>query len=61
LQGEVVQEVIKRKAGGRVKADFALFPSREMTKVRLSVKTVLFTIFRSKYELKKTKLWWNNE
>jgi hypothetical protein len=33
LQAEVAQEVVKRKAGGSVKADFALFPSREMTKV----------------------------
>ncbi|XP_069679025.1 dynactin subunit 1 isoform X4 [Periplaneta americana] len=32
LQAEVVREVVRRKAGGRVKADFALFPSREMTK-----------------------------
>lgn len=32
LQAEVVQEVVKRKAGGSVKADFALFPSKEMTK-----------------------------
>ncbi|XP_021939301.1 LOW QUALITY PROTEIN: dynactin subunit 1-like [Zootermopsis nevadensis] len=32
LQMEVVREVARRKAGGRVKADFALFPSTEMTK-----------------------------
>ncbi|PSN47810.1 Dynactin subunit 1 [Blattella germanica] len=33
LQADVIREVVKRKTGGRVKADFALFPSREMTKV----------------------------
>jgi len=32
FQVEVVQEVAKRRAGGSVKADFAQFPSKEMTK-----------------------------
>jgi hypothetical protein len=48
LQNEVVREVVKRKAGGRVKADFALFPSREMTKVRSSIRNLLSNIFRVK-------------
>jgi hypothetical protein len=32
FQVEVVQEVAKRRPGGSVKADFAQFPSKEMTK-----------------------------
>jgi hypothetical protein len=33
MQAEIAQEVVKRRVGGSVKADFAIFPSREMTKV----------------------------
>jgi hypothetical protein len=39
LQIEVIQEVSKRRAGGSVKADFAQFPSKEMTKVRCCVRS----------------------
>ena len=39
VQVEVVQEVAKRRAGGSVKADFAQFPSKEMTKVRCCVRS----------------------
>ena len=39
LQVEVVQEVAKRRAGGSVKADFAQFPSKEVTKVRCCVRS----------------------
>jgi hypothetical protein len=56
LQIEVAREVVKRKAGGRVKADFALFPSKEMTKVSCSIRTLLSVIFKSKHELQKDKI-----
>jgi hypothetical protein len=56
LQTEVVGEVVKRKAGGRVKADFASFPSREMTKVRSNIRTLYSIILGSKHELQKDEI-----
>jgi hypothetical protein len=44
FQAEVIREVVKRKPGGKVKADFALFPSREMTKVKFMQSLILVSL-----------------
>lgn len=33
FQDKVTREVVKRKYGGRIDADFTVFPTKEMTKV----------------------------
>lgn len=34
FQAKVAQETVKRKYGGRIDADFNVFPTREMVKVK---------------------------
>lgn len=33
LQNEVINEVVKRKRGGKIETDLAVFPTPEMSKV----------------------------
>jgi hypothetical protein len=48
-----MQEVAKRRAGGSVKADFAQFPSNEMTKVRCCVRSPRHTSFSQTISFKR--------
>jgi LDH2 family malate/lactate/ureidoglycolate dehydrogenase len=53
VQVEVIQEVAKRRAGGSVKADFAQFPSKEVTKVRCCVKSLRHASLKPKYKFQR--------
>lgn len=39
FQNRAVQETIRRKHGGRIDADFHVFPTKEMVKVRVQLQT----------------------
>lgn len=49
FQDKVTREVVKRKYGGRIDADFTVFPTKEMTKVSFflmnNLKTLILRFF----------------
>lgn len=46
FQNKVAREVVKRKYGGRIDADFTVFPTKEMTKVSFSLIDILEALIR---------------
>lgn len=49
FQDKVAKEIVKRKFGGQVEADFTVFPTAEMTKVCTRIYFLLIVIYRVIY------------